>query len=177
MTDAASRDRPSFRAAVGIGSQDLTIADITEVMGQEPDAAYDLGTPRPNGSPRSWSNWYLELEFDDRLHRGCDGLTQAIVNLGDDLADRAASLQARGCVVTISVEQHLDPEDPQTDGIHVDEGAIVWLARAHASLDVDQYAEDATFPRAARVWLDSRMWNLREIRSFIRRRLLPRSRP
>lgn len=140
-------------------------------MGREAHEAYDLGDPLPTGGPRTWSKWYLELEFDDSIHRGCYGLAEAIVGLGDDLADRAASLQARGCSVTIYVVQHIDPEDPDTDGIHVDEGAIAWLARAHASLDVDQYAEDATLPRAARVWADSRMWNLREVRWFVRRRL------
>lgn len=143
-------------------------------MGREPDRAYDLGEPLPNGVARVWSMWSLELAFDDSVHRGCDGLAVAIVELGHHVADRAASLQARGCSVTISVEQHIDPADPGTDGIHIDEEAIAWLARAHASLDVDQYAEDATFPRAARVWLDSRMWDLREIRWFFRRRLLER---
>ncbi len=171
VTDEEAEDRPKFRAALGIGSEELSIAEISDVMGREPDRAYDLGDPLPTGVPRSWSKWRLELEFDDSVHRGCYGLAQAIVDLGDDLADRTASLQARGCSVTISVEQHIDPEDPETDGIHVDEEAIAWLARAHASLDVDQYAEDATFPRALRVWVDSRMWNLREVRWFFRRRL------
>lgn len=171
MTDSSTQDRPSFRAALGIGSQDVSIAEINDVMGRKPDRTYDIGDPLPTGVPRTWSGWYLELEFDDSVHRGCYGLAEAIIDLGDDLADRAASLQARGCSVAISVEQHIDPEDPETDGIHINEEAIAWLARAHANLDVDQYAEDATFLRAARVWADSRMWNLREVRWFFKRRL------
>lgn len=171
VADSSTQDRPNFHAALGIGSEDVSIAEITDAMGREPDTAYDLGDPLPTGVPRTWSKWYLELGFEPDVHRGCYGLAQAIVDLGDGLADRAASLQARGCSVTIQVTQYIDPDDPHTDGIHVDEEAIAWLARAHASLDVDQYAEDATFPRAARVWVDRRMWNLREVQWSIRRQL------
>jgi hypothetical protein len=160
-----------FRASLVVVSTELRLAEITEAMGQDPDQGFDHGEPMPLGKSRSWSKWCLGLAFDDALHRGCDGLSPAIVGLGNDLADRAAALHARGCSIVLQITQFIDPEDLMTDGVHVDEAAVMWLARAQACLDVDQYAADATFVRAARSWLDSRVWNVRAIRWFVRSRL------
>lgn len=171
MTDAGAQQDPHFLAYLRIASEELSVAEMTRVVGREPDDAVHRGEPVRNGSLRKWSGWFLNLEFEDADHRGCFELAGAIARLGDGLADRAAALEARGCTVSLQVVQYIDPADPATDGVHIDEAAIAWLARAHANLDIDQYAQDATFARAARVWLGARIWNVREVRWFVRKRL------
>lgn len=171
MRGTATQEDASFYASLVIASEELSVDEITRVIGREPDKAWHRGDRMRGGSLRTWSKWSMDVEFEEGLHRGCYGLTEAIDQLDDDLADRAATLQELGCSVCLQVAQYIDPEDPMTDGIHIDEAAIAWLARAHASLDIDQYAQDATMMRAVRVWLDSRMWNVRKVRWFVRRRL------
>ncbi|WP_157537031.1 hypothetical protein [Nocardioides sp. Root190] len=163
-----SDEHPDFRAALEVFSRDLRLAEITHALGREPDRerSRDVGDPllQPGAPPRSSAAWRLELEFDRVVHRGCHGLSMALRDLGYDLADRAHELSERGCHVSVSVEQHLDAEDPATDGIHIDEFAIAWLARAGASLDIDQYPKDATLTAAVRGWAGARMWDLRELK-------------
>ncbi|WP_182379189.1 hypothetical protein [Nocardioides sp. WS12] len=167
MTDS-SDEHPCFRASLEVFSRDLRLAEITRALGRDPDREHssDVGDPllQPGAPPRTSAAWRTELVFDDAVHRGCHGLSMALRDLGYDLADRARELSERGCDVSVSVEQHLDPEDPATDGIHLDEFALAWLARAGASLDIDQYAKDATLAAAVRGWADDRMWNLRELK-------------
>lgn len=172
MTDS-SDEHPDFRAALEVFSRDLRLAEITRALGREPDRerSSDVGDPllQPGAPPRTSAAWRIELVFDRAVHRGCHGLSMALRDLGHDLADRARGLSERGCQVTVAVEQHLDPEDPATDGIHLDEFAIAWLARAGASLDIDQYPQDSTLTAAVRNWAGDRMWDLRELKWGARR--------
>lgn len=165
---ASSDERPDFRACLQVRSRELRLEELTNALGRAPtrEDSKDIGDPprQPDGRPLAFAAWRLELVFDEVLHRGCNGLGLALRDLGQDLADRARELADRGCDVSVSVEQHLDPDDPQTDGIHLDEFAIAWLARAGASLEIDQYAKSATFSGAVRGWAEARMWDLRELR-------------
>lgn len=158
--------RPDFRACLQVWSRELRLDELTRALGREPtqEDSTDIADPswHAGGPPRTYAAWRLELVFDRALHRGCNGLGLALRDLGHDLADRARELAERGCAVSVLVEQHVDPDDPQTDGIHLDEFAIAWLARAGASLDVDQYAKEATFRAAVRGWAERGIWALRE---------------
>ena len=169
----APNEHPDFRAALEVLSRDLRLAEIAHALGREPDREHsrDVGDPllQPGAPPRTSALWSLELDFDRVVHRGCDGLSMALRDLGHDLADRARELAERGCHVAVCVEQHLDPEDPATDGIHLDGFAIAWLARAGACLDIDQYPKDATLTAAIRGWAAARMWDLRELKWGARR--------
>ena len=156
-----------------MSSKELSLAELTEALGREPDpeGSRDIGDMlRFPVRPATHAWWSLELEFDDQVHRGCYGLTEAIVGLGDDLADRILELGPRVAKVALSVGQHLDPEDLMTDGIHLEAPAIAWLARVGAYVDIDQYAKEATFAAALRGWGEARMWNLRELRWGARRK-------
>lgn len=170
----SSDEHPDFRACLEVWSRELRLDDLTQSLGREPsrEESTDIGDQSswPGAAPKMYAAWRLELVFDDFLHRGCNGLGFALRDLGHDLADRARELADRGCHVTVSVEQHLDPDDPQTDGIHLDEFAVAWLARAGACLDIDQYAKEATLGAAVRSWFDDRMWDMRELRGAARKR-------
>ena len=155
-------------------SSELSLAELTQALGREPDPgrSRDIGHMlRFPVRPATHAWWSLELDFVDEVHRGCYGLSDAIVGLGDELADRIIEFAPRIADVALSVEQHLDPDDVDTDGIHLEAPAIAWLARVGAYVDIDQYAKEATFRDALRGWGEARMWNLRTLRWRIRKRV------
>lgn len=128
-----------FRAAMVIESQTMGVTEISAVMGTSPDSADDKGAINKNRSERrQWTTWRMELTWPADLHAGTEGINVALMGLGRSIADRVALLVGRGCTAVISIWQELSG-DPATTGIHLTPGAILWIANAGASVDIDQY--------------------------------------
>jgi len=134
------RLRGPAAACIAVRSASLGIGEITQVAGRAPDVGIDAadrtGRWLVAGLPQSL--WVMDLEFDAELHPGTDGLTTAIEQLDSELADRLAGLAARGCWVTAYVVQRMDGTDSYSQGIHFTHASLMWLARASATITLDQ---------------------------------------
>jgi hypothetical protein len=76
------------------------------------------------------------------VHGGTEGISSAIVALGDELHGRLAALAQQGCFISVSVIQEFEGErDDATLGLSISEDAVAWLAGARASISIDQYVE------------------------------------
>lgn len=129
------------RAKLRIASDNLSLAEISQAMGRAPDGGFDRGSPRRGpGGVYQHTLWTLELEHTGDRPFGLYGLTEAVSHLDLDLADRARALVNDGCRVVLGVLQEFSPgEDESDDGLVLEEDAVLWLARAGASIDIDQY--------------------------------------
>ncbi|MCL2849522.1 MAG: DUF4279 domain-containing protein [Micrococcales bacterium] len=134
-----------INAKLAITSVEMSLADISQVMGHSSSGGFDRGTPRRGAGVYEHTLWNLELGgVGDNLF-GVYGLTGAIERLGVDLADRVRLLVERGCDATVGIYQEFVPnEDESGHGIHLDADAVAWVSRAGASIDVDQYVLRAT---------------------------------
>lgn len=130
-----------IRAYLNIASDDLDPDRITEALGRSPDRTWHRRSPvRPAPSVHDRHSWALDLATPGIDHFGMQELSDAIANLGDDLAARCTELRQHSATVTLQVVQEVHgEEDHESQGIHLTHDAIVWLAAAGAQLDVDQY--------------------------------------
>lgn len=75
-------------------------------------------------------------------HGGVDGIDQALRGLEDGLAGQIRGRVDAGDDAGLMIVQCMDGTDPSGSlGIALGAEAVGWLARAGASLQVDQYAE------------------------------------
>ncbi|GAA0946710.1 hypothetical protein GCM10009554_42890 [Kribbella koreensis] len=135
-----------IRAEIVVQSAELSLDELTAIIGREPDSGRTIGSPsrvQPSRNYRS-SLWAQSLEWDSSLHGGTEGLSIAVAALGDELGGRLAALKLQGCDVVLDVVQDIEGEhDDSTLGLSFSEAAVEWLARAKASISVDQYVGTA----------------------------------
>jgi hypothetical protein len=130
-----------IKAVLVVQSLALTLAEVSEAMGQQPDEGYDKGSlAAVRQAPRNWTLWSMELAWPHTAHGGTEGLSSAIESLGQPLAERAAKLASQGCDVLVSIHQEVTGA-PESVGLHLTSRAIEWMAVAGAALDVDQYVD------------------------------------
>lgn len=133
-----------IRAQLAVESPVHSLDQLSEAIGREHDSGYSLGSPSRIrlGRSHSWTSWVLNLEWDSSAHGGTEGVSSAIVALGDELPGRLAALAQQGCFVRVSVIQEIEGErDDATLGLSISEDAVAWLARAGGSISIDQYVE------------------------------------
>lgn len=142
-----------IRARLAVESSVHSLDQLSELIGRERDAGYSLGSPSRIQPARNHTrtSWVLNLEWDSSVHGGTDGISSAVVALGDELSGRLAVLVEHGCFVMVSVIQEIEGErDDATLGISFSVDAVAWLARARAGISIDQYVEVVTESQARR---------------------------
>jgi hypothetical protein len=137
-------------------SQQMTAAEMTGLIGLEPDAVRVLGArrqePRPVPVAHAWSavceDRGRDLGVGEQIATLVSRLApveEALATLVSDLREREGS--AAGS--QLSVARWFDAKDGELDGgqhrllgWHLDENVIRFLAHTQASLDVDEYGSD-----------------------------------
>lgn len=125
-----------------IVSQEVTVAEMTEVLGVTPDQALEAGTV-PRGTrrriPAKENSWELFEQADASVDMSdvIDGLGRRVTPLQPGLVE----LKNRGCVVKLDIVQWVTPADPVGPGFVLESAIIELLAEVGASVDVDQYVE------------------------------------
>ncbi|MEU4085346.1 DUF4279 domain-containing protein [Streptomyces aureus] len=122
-------------------SDSLQPQEISARLGCEADEATAVGSRRhPQSPPRKHATWIRHVR--DRGESGRpEDLEPAILAWGPEFAvilGRLADSQD-AAVSLVVVQEITDPEDPQQKGIFLGADLLAWLARAGASLDIDQY--------------------------------------
>lgn len=127
-----------------VKSESLGLEDLTSTLGRVSDRGHDLGSfsPRQPGNVWLWSQWEIDLVLDEKDHAGTEAVSAAIESLGSELADRAGDLARQGCISTLVVVQELPADDSSQHGFWLSAEAVAWIARARATLDIDQYVLD-----------------------------------
>jgi len=129
-------------AEVRIWSRSITPEMITEHLQLEASEIRHKDEPlRAVPSRRLETHrWTLKLSWPTAAHGGTRGRWRSLAALGDGFSDRLAELPRGDADVFLSSLQDVDGgDDPDTLGIQIDNEAILWLARANMSVDIDQY--------------------------------------
>lgn len=143
-----------WRAYLLVGSSTASLSELTAVLGPSSEDSHSIGEVprRPRGlpvrvrfpppRPFDWSKWTHQLWWRASRHAGVDGITRAVKALPDELADRLRSRADLGDAVRLVVVQDMEGHDPHgARGFSLTPEALDWLARAGATLDIDQYAD------------------------------------
>lgn len=139
--DLSIDDSGGFSAHILVWSNSVRLAEITKVLGIEPDEFHDIGDVNPyrDGGIYKWSKWKMQLDVEHPISPGTEGLSEAIEAMSDEVADRMRSLADRSCNVELRLRQTFEGDDELDDpGIYLTAPAIRWLARAGGLLDVSQ---------------------------------------
>ena len=77
--------------------------------------------------------------MDDAISMGTEGLAESLEALSDEFADRLAALVEPSCEVSVQVVQKSVEGEDNDMGFQLSPGAIRWMVRAGALVDIDQY--------------------------------------
>lgn len=144
-TECDPLGRELFWAYLHVTSKVMRLPDISAALGLEPDKSvdsvqpHDIGDLNPKGIEYRWASWLMKLKLDDSISKSTEGLEEAIESLDDELADKLAGLGEMGCAVSIQLVQEFIFDEDNDTGIFLSPGAIRWMSRAGAFLDIDQY--------------------------------------
>jgi hypothetical protein len=128
-----------FRAYLAVQSETHTFVELRDFLGCEDAVGYERGSvARFSRRVRPESSWTIDLVTEAGVHAGTEGLSAAIDDLGDELAQRLRSLRSQGCSVLMVAVQELS-QDARSRGLELSLSALTWLASAGARLIVDQY--------------------------------------
>lgn len=132
-----------WRAYLRVLSTEITLAELEAALGAPSQHGHSKGDARPHHRPpHEWSAWHQPLWWRASRHGGTDGIDRAIQSLPADLSDRIQSRVVAGDTASLIIVQDMDGADPTGSlGLTLSADTITWLARAGASLDVDQYAD------------------------------------
>ena len=127
-------------AALVIVSQEVTVAEMSEVLGVAPDQALEAGTVR-SGSilriPARENSWEIFEQGDSSAD-----MSDIIANVAQraiPLRPGLVELRNRGCVIKLDLVQYLSPTDPVGPGFVLDTPMIELLSALDGFVDVDQY--------------------------------------
>lgn len=128
---------------VSVESTTLSLENIEERLGRisHPDGR-SVGTAARFNPNRTYpsSIWVHKVLVEGRTHAGAQGISGALLSLGSDLATRISELVSTQCTATVSIVQEIDPEKGQHQlGLNLSSSSILWISRARANLDIDQY--------------------------------------
>ncbi|MFE5217958.1 MULTISPECIES: DUF4279 domain-containing protein [unclassified Streptomyces] len=132
----------AFRMYLRVVSESLRPEQISARLETGPDEATAIGSRRrPQSPPRAHTTWIRHASAGDGPGRPED-LEPVVLGWGPQFAAALGQLAASGDaeVSLVIVQELTDPEDPQQKGIWLSATLLAWLAKAGASLDIDQYA-------------------------------------
>ncbi|WP_405914696.1 DUF4279 domain-containing protein [Streptomyces sp. NBC_00728] len=131
----------AFRMYLRVVSESLQPQEISARLGCEADEATGIGSRRrPQSPPRKHATWIRRVRAPGESRRPED-LEPVVLAWGPEFAAALGRLadSKDADVSLVLVQEITDPEDPQQKGIFLRAALLAWLARAGASLDIDQY--------------------------------------
>ncbi|MGW2586475.1 DUF4279 domain-containing protein [Streptomyces virginiae] len=126
-------------AILRIESEDLSVEEISEIVGQQPDEFRRKGGPARNPNrPLKVNTWEIREEVgqDEYIGLALDRLWPRVLPSEAGLAD----LSRRGCFLRLALVQWISDADPHGPGFGIGVRELGFLASIGALLDVDQYA-------------------------------------
>ncbi|MER5935231.1 DUF4279 domain-containing protein [Streptomyces sp. NPDC002054] len=122
-----------------IESDELSVEEISEIVGQQPDVFRRKGGPTRNPSrPLKVNVWEIREEVgqDEYIGLALERLWPRILPSERGLTD----LSRRGCFLRLALVQWISDSDPHGPGFGIGARELGFLASIGALLDVDQYA-------------------------------------
>lgn len=132
-----------FEAQISVQSTELDLKTIESRLGHSSGPSGvsmgDWSRVRADHA-YPWSIWRRDLDWSRDSHAGTEGLDRAVRDLPADLADSIRELVAEGCGAKLTILQELGDDSNGWDcGFYLGVDALGWLARARASIIIDQY--------------------------------------
>lgn len=133
-------ETPLRRVQFSIDSPVIESAQITSLLGIDPDMTVAVGQVRPGSvlrRPASRNTWQIvesgddSADVDEMLRRMCGRL--------GPVREEIRSLRNAGCEVLVSVIQYLSAADRAGPGFSLDSATLEFISFVGAELDVDQY--------------------------------------
>lgn len=165
----SSLHRVSFWAI----STSVTAAEITEILGLEPDGVSVRGSRDPNFPRPRNHTWRIR---EDSPERTIEAQARAVVERLRPHRDGLLRLAAHPEVdIHMSIHRELDSDmEPVAVGWHLDLATLAFLVSINAEIDCDEYLMfEPTFVEALRAWTGRRHWDWNTFRHRLRRRLRP----
>lgn len=139
MSSVQIRDRI---AALVVVSRDLSVRDITRIVGLEPDDFREVGSIRSGifmSRPAKDNSWELRERSDPSIALSVliDRLSSRIIPLRAQFAD----LKNHGCIIKLELVQWVSALQDVGSGFALDQELVELLSAIGASIDVDQYVE------------------------------------
>ena len=137
---AVEGETPLRRVRFSIDSPVISIAQITSMMGFEPDRAVAVGQIPPGSvlrKPASCNTWEIVESGDDSSN--VDEMLQRVYGRLGGRRETIRSLRDGGCTILVSVIQHIAPGDRLGPGFSLDFAMIEFMAFVGVELDIAQY--------------------------------------
>lgn len=131
-----------FRIYLRVVSHRLEPESVTSGTGLIPDRVTRVGESLSSGSRRRrFNSWEKHVADPESGAARVEDVEDVLVGWGDEAAVALGKLGADPDVtVSLVIVQRIDaPEDSTQTGIPLGEHTVAWLARAGASIDIDQY--------------------------------------
>jgi hypothetical protein len=133
-----------FRGHLSVVSTGDGLTDLPPQLAADLPVRRRRGVPvRPGGPVAGVSEWCREIASGGAV-ADFDALADELQGWGLEFAGRLGDLvrQVEGVSVCFDVVQEIQgPDDAVGKGVHLGAGLVAWLARAAASVDIDQYVE------------------------------------
>ncbi|MEV5161067.1 DUF4279 domain-containing protein [Streptomyces sp. NPDC053728] len=126
-------------ATLWVESEDLSVEEISDIIGQCPDRFRRKGGPGLTPTrPLKVNIWEVreEVAREEYIGLALERLWPRILPLEQGLAE----LARRGSFIQLSLVQRISEADPHQPGFGIDVQELRFLAGINAQLDVDQYA-------------------------------------
>lgn len=125
-----------WKVSLRLGSDELSVAELSKMLGGQPDQSSDRGTYRPGSSlPRKFSFWKIhsdlpaEADVEDHVDRIIDRMPVSF----DDVRRVRPSLE----FCELSILGYFLREDVGKPGISLTERQLSLLAHAVTSIDIE----------------------------------------
>lgn len=141
-----SRQAPEVRVYVSVGSEDLTLSEVSEALGLQPSAGWSIGDPTRRGEPRDMTAFDLHSGRSARAEP--EEHLRALIDPAEQVVDAVVASEGVLGYVTLEVVESF-PGAGGTLELFLDERWVRALSRVEALLDVDQYI---TFEPSDRAW-------------------------
>ncbi|WP_368857949.1 DUF4279 domain-containing protein [Streptomyces sp. 43Y-GA-1] len=122
-----------------VESSDLSVEEMSSIIGQDPDRFRRKGDPGTNpGRALKVNVWEVreDVAREEYVGLALDRLWPRILPLRSGLVE----LSRRGSFIRLSLVQWISETDPHGPGFGFDVGELRFLAEIGAPVDVDQYA-------------------------------------
>jgi hypothetical protein len=127
-------------AAMVVSSYTVTLEEMTEALGVQPDVSHAKGGSRPGlrfPRPAKDSSWAITESGDPSIPLSV--LVSTLIERVVPLAEPLTRLRLMGCEVKLDVVQYISADGPDGLGFGLEASEVALLAGIGAMIDVDQY--------------------------------------
>lgn len=134
--DKLTREAPEVRVYVGVGSEELTLHEVSEMLGIRPSAGWSVGDPTRRGEPRDMTSF--DVHSGRSARDAPEDHLRALVAPAERIVDAVVASQGALGYVTLEVVESFPPSGGRIE-LSLEERWVRGLSAVEGLVDVDQY--------------------------------------